>query len=198
MRKWLFIAVLLGLFLPCVSLARIGVGVGTGKVTIEEPMKAGGIYDIPSVIVFNTGDEPSGYFMDLLYDGSWTGLVPDKSWFTYEPKEIQLDPGKGGEMKIKMKFPLRVEPGEYFAFLAAHPAAKAQGGGTQIGVAAAAKLSFTVEPASWFQGVLFRLMNLVRIYKTWIYIFLGTVVVIVTILAIRKFVHIEIGMKKKN
>lgn len=197
MKRLFWLLILIGWFLPFVSLARIGVGVGTGRVTIEEPLKAGGIYNIPSVVVFNTGDEQSDYTMGLLYDGDWKGLKPEKSWFSYEPEKMPLDPGKGGEMKIKLTLPLKVEPGEYFAFLTAHPAAKTQNGGTQLGVAAAAKLSFSVEPANWFQGMLFRIINLIRIYKTWIYIFLGLLVAVMIFLVLRKFVHIEVGMKKK-
>lgn len=200
MRNFVLVMAIVALFLPSITTATVGVGVGTGKITIEQALKGGGIYNIPSLIVFNTGDETSDYGVSLMYENGQPELRPELDWFSFEPAQTNLEPTKGEEIKIKLTLPIRTEPGKYFAYLTAKPISTttSNGGGAVIGVAAAAKLSFTVEPANWFQGMFFRMMNLIRIYKTWIYVFLGIVVTVVVILAIRKFVHIEIGMKKKN
>lgn len=181
-------------------MAGVGVGVGTGKITVEQPLKAGGIYNIPSLVIFNTGDEVSDYGVSLMFENGQSELRPELTWFSFSPNQITLGPTKGAEIKIKLTLPTKIAPGKYFAYLTAKPVAAttANGGGAVIGVAAATKLNFMVEPASRLQGMLFRLMNLVRIYKTGIYIFIGVAAAIIVILTIRKFVHIEIGMKKKN
>ena len=43
----------LGLILPQIAVAKLGVGVGLGKVQIEEELSPGGIYKLPTLPVLN-------------------------------------------------------------------------------------------------------------------------------------------------
>ncbi len=61
MRKIFLLCLLIFLFPTGVVFARIGVGVGTGKITIDENLKPGIIYKLPPLTVVNTGDEASDY-----------------------------------------------------------------------------------------------------------------------------------------
>jgi len=68
--RYLRIAFFISLFIifPYVGLANVGVGVGLGKIQIDELLKSGGIYKLPSIPVINTGDEAG----DSRTDHRWT------------------------------------------------------------------------------------------------------------------------------
>lgn len=69
------------LFVPSLAFARLGVGVGTGKITVDEDLKAGSIYAVPPVTILNTGDEPSDYELLITYHSDQQEIWPDKEWF---------------------------------------------------------------------------------------------------------------------
>jgi len=122
-------------------LARIGVGVNLGKIEIDEPLKPGGIYNFPSIGVINTGDEPGDYELDVTYHQDQPELRPAKEWFSFSPSSFHLEAGQSQSVAIKLALPVRVKPGDYFAYLEAHPIIKA-GPGTTIGVELPPKLIF--------------------------------------------------------
>jgi len=160
------------LLLPIVVFGRIGVGIGTGKIQVDEPFKAGGIYDLPVLPVLNTGDEPGEYGVSIEYhEGQETnpemGLRPAAEWFGFEPSEFYLESGKVQIVKITLTLPAKTQPGDYFCYLEGHPVKKSVSGQTSIGVAAAAKLYFTVSPANIFQGIYYRFISLYRRYHPW-------------------------------
>jgi len=160
------IAVLL-FFSPIVAFGDIGVGVGLGKIQIDEPLKAGGIYDLPSLPVINTGDEPGQYGVSVEYQENVPQMWPAREWFHFDPQSFSLEPGKSQTAKVTLTLPLQAKPGNYFAYLEGHPIKKSVAGITTIGVAAAAKLYFTVAPANIFQGMYYRFMSLYSIYYPW-------------------------------
>ncbi len=161
------------LILPVFAFARLGVGVGVGKIQVEKPLKAGIIYDLPSLPVLNTGDEPSDYGVSIEYhekqeENPEMGLRPAKEWFSFEPANFHLEPGQSQQVKMKLALPIKgVKPGKYFVYLEAHPIRKAETGATQVGIAAAAKLYFTVAPSNIFQGIYYRFLSLYLRYHPW-------------------------------
>ena len=134
----------------CATFANIGVGVNTGKIQVDEKLKAGMIYKLPSITVINTGDEPADYETTIAYHQDQPELRPGQNWITFTPQKFHLDPGKGQLVEIKINLPIKIEPGNYFAYLEGHPIATVQKGNTVLGVAAASKLYFTVVPANVF------------------------------------------------
>jgi hypothetical protein len=204
MKKFSFLIFGLVFFLPVLVLARIGVGVGTGKIVVDQPLKPGLIYTLPSLMVLNTGDEPGEYGVSIEYhEGQETnpemGLKPAKEWLSFEPSQFHLEPGQAQQVKIKLSLPVKgVKPGQYFAYLEGHPVKKDVAGQTTIGVAAAAKLYFRVAPANFFVGVYYRIASLFALYSPWSYVVLTIVVVAILIGLFRQFFSLNIGISLKK
>lgn len=199
-KQVLIVFITLLAFTPIIVFGRIGVGVGNGKVQITEPLKAGGIYDLPQLPVLNTGDEPGEYTVSIQYhEGQETnpemGLKPQNEWFNFEPQSFHLEPGQVQNVKIILTLPTNIKPGNYFAYLEARPVKKSIAGQTSIGVAAAAKLYFTVAPANLFQGIYYRLVSLANRYYPFDAIILALVILGGLIFAFKKNFKIQIARK---
>ncbi len=198
MKKVLSITILALVFLPVVISAKIGVGVGTGKIVIDEKLKQGGIYELPPLTVLNTGDEPSEYEVEITYHEGQKEITPPNEWFDFSPQNFYLEPGEAQTVAIILNIPVKTTPGDYFGYLEGHPLKKQTVGVTSVGVAAAAKLYFTVSPSSWIQGVYHRALSLWDINQPWttyIAIVLG---IVILYLILSRFININIGFKKKE
>lgn len=189
----------LALLFPAISLARIGVGIGTGKIEINEKLKPGGIYTLPPLTVLNTGDEASGYGLSIEYHQDQPDLSPAREWFIFTPASFELEPGQSEVVGIKLNLPVKTEPGNYFAYLEAHPEKKSQtAGGASVGIASASKLYFTVAPANVWQGMYFRLSSFWKMYAPWPGIVSIIIAAVLVVLIFRKFFSFKIGITKKN
>ena len=95
-RSWLFFVLLVvSFFLPAsVIFAKIGVGMGAGEIRLTEAVKPGGIYKLPNLRVFNTGDEVTVYGMGVAYHQDNPELRPRQSWFSFSPATFTIEPGK--------------------------------------------------------------------------------------------------------
>jgi len=197
----LILGLYLFLLLPMLALAKIGVGVGAGKITIDQPLKPGLIYTLPSLSVVNTGDEPGEYGVSIEYHEGQEqradmGLRPNKEWFKFEPESFYLEPGQSQPVQIKLSLPIKgVKPGKYFAYLEGHPVMKSEAGVTSIGVAAAAKLYFTVAPANIFQGIYYRFISLYSRYHPWDTIILALIFAALVLRFISKRFKFQIARK---
>lgn len=199
-RKSLFrigFALVLGfvIFLPVVVLARIGVGVGTGKIQVDKPLQAGGIYDLPALPVLNTGDEPGDYGVSVEYHEGVPQMRPAREWFHFEPQSFSLDPGKVETVKVILTLPTKIQPGDYFAYLEGHPVKKSVSGQTSVGVAAAAKLYFTVAPANIFQGIYYRVISLYSRYHPWNTMILAVILLAMIVVFVGKRFKFQVARK---
>lgn len=169
MRKILAVAllVLACLAFPASALASVGVGVGTGRISIKEDIKAGSIYNLPPITVFNTGTENATYTMAVTLNEKQPELKPDPKWFTFSPQQFTLTPNQSQTVVPTFHPPLVTPPGAYFAYLEAHPDQTVQQGATAVGVAAATKLSFTVKASNIFLSILYRLVALYKQFRPW-------------------------------
>ena len=103
---------------PLLVLAKIGVGVGIGKIQVDQPLKSGLIYTLPNFVLVNTGNEPSEYGVQIVYHENQKEMRPAKEWFKFEPSQFFLEPGQSQLVQIKLTLPIRsAKPGDYFAFL---------------------------------------------------------------------------------
>ncbi len=191
------------LVLPLMIFARIGVGVGTGKIEVAEPLKPGGIYDLPSVEVFNTGTEPSDYSLRITYHANRPQMQPPEEWFSFSPSMFHLEPGRSQTVAVKLTLPVKgVKPGDYFCFLEAYPVIETEKGVTVIAIAAAAKLYFTVIPANIWQAMYYRFLALWARYVPWSWIILGLVLAAIIVLILRKILRryfsFQFGIRKKS
>lgn len=198
MKKIIILILGFALFLPVLAWAKIGVGIGTGKITMDQPLKAGQVHTLPVLVVLNTGDEPSEYGVSIISRESQPEFKPLKEWFSFEPSEFHLEPGQSQIVQIKLTLPIRgAKPGDYFTFLQAHPVKKAAVGGiTSVGVAAAAKLYFTVAPANIFQGIYYRFVFLYSRYHPWDTIVLAVLFVAIFLRFIGKRFKFKIARKE--
>ena len=185
---------ILGLILPTTSLAKIGVGVGLGKVAIDEELTPGGIYKLPTLPVLNTGDEDGEYQVTITFREDQEEFRPEEGWFTFSPQSFPLKAGESQQVEVSMTLPLGVRPGEYFAFLEASP--KVSGEGVSVGVAAATKLNFTVKPANILQAIIERIRKLFENNAPASYIFVGVIVAAGALIVGRRYIDLRIGLKK--
>jgi hypothetical protein len=196
-----FILLTLVLILPAAVFAKIGVGVGLGKIHLDEPLRAGGIYDLPSLPVLNTGDEPSDYAVGVDYFQDQEtrldmGLRPAAEWFRFEPQSFHLEPGKVQMVKITLTLPTKdIKPVNYFAYLEAHPVKKSEAGITAVNIAAATKLWFTVAPSNFFQGIYYRFISLYSRYHPWDTIILAVIFVVALLWFVSKKFKFQIARK---
>jgi len=197
MQKIIILFLIISLFLPLMVFASIGVGVNLGKIKIDEPLKPGGIYNFPSLGVINTGDEPGEYELEITYHQDQPQLRPAQEWFSFEPQQFHLEPGASQSVAVKLTLPMKMKPGDYFAYLEAHPIIKA-GPGTTIGVAAATKTYFTVIPANIWQAITHRISSFFTMYAPWPYVVLAIVIAAIIIAIFKKFFAFQIGIRRKT
>jgi hypothetical protein len=193
MRKVLTLG-LLGLLLlavPGAALASIGVGVGTGKIEVKENLRSGGIYNLPPVTVFNTGSETANYTMAVTLNEKQPQLKPDPKWFSFSPEKFRLAPGKSRIVTPTLHLPLKTKPGNYFAYLEAHPAQTVKRGTTSVGVAAATKLSFDVVASNILFALFYRLSALYRQFEPWSQIITGLVILLAISYIINRFINLK-------
>lgn len=184
------------LILPLAVFARVGVGIGGGEIRVEEALKPGGIYELPSLQVRNTGDEPSFYGLGTAYHVERTELRIPKEWFTFNPPKFYLEPGQSQRVAIKLTLPVKAQPGEYFCYVEAFPVAEA-GPGTTVGIAVGAKLFFTVVPANFWQAVTFRVSSFWQTYSPWTWIILAMVLATIIIVFLKKHFAFQFGVRKR-
>ena len=200
MPKHLFSTILISLVALLVAagaLAGVGVGVNLGKIKIDKALIPGGVYNLPSIGVINTGDETSDYELAVTFLQDQPELRPAPEWFSFNPSQFQLAPSESQPVAVQLTLPVKTEPGDYFAFLEAHPVVKA-GPGTTIGVAAATKINFTVAPANLWQAMTHRISSFFRLNAPWTYVVLVVVIGAILIAIFRKFFALQIGISKKK
>ena len=199
MRKIIVFVLTIALFLPFTVSARIGVGVGIGKIEVDKPLKPGGVYDLTPLIVINTGDEPADYEITIAFQSDQTQLRPAEGWFSFNPSTFHLDSGKTQNIGVRLTLPVKTKPGDYFVYLQGEPKKKTpSSGGATIGVAAATKLYFKVIPANIWQGIYYRFIFLYSRYHPWDTIILAMLGMAVLILIFKRYFNIQIGVKKKQ
>ncbi len=181
---------------PAATFAKIGVGVGLGKVNIDERLKPGGIYKLPTLPVLNTGDEAGDYEVEVTYLTDQAEMRPEADWFSFSPSQFHLEADSSQSVEVSLMLPVNARPGDYFAFLEAHPVTT--GEGVTIGVAAATKLNFTIKPSGVLGASIERVRSFFTTTSPVSYIVLGIVGTIVLIGIIRRYFSFNISLKRKE
>jgi hypothetical protein len=140
----------LGVAAPAV--ASMGVSIDVGSINVSEDLAPGGEYRLPAFGVRNPGTEPTTYKLVVSYIDDQEAGRPAEAWFTFEPAELTLQPGESRAVNARLTLPVDSEPGTYAALIG--PQIVSQGGGAQVGAAAAARLTFEVAPSSGFDAFL--------------------------------------------
>ena len=198
-KKNIIFALLIFMLLPSICLANVGVGVGTGKIIMEDNLKAGGIYKIVPLTVLNTGDEGSEYKISISYHTDQSELRVEKDWIIFTPVKFYLGSGEVEAVNVKLNLPVNAIPGDYFCYLEASPVKKYKtSGGASVGVAAAAKFYFTIAPANIFQGIYYRLLSITRNYSPWSYVVLAIIMMFILVIIFKKSFNFQISIGKKS
>ena len=164
----LLIFLLSSLFVLSPVYGSVGVGVGTGKIVLDELLKPGLGYELPPITVYNTGDEGSDYYLSIEFSTKEGKLESKQDWYIFTPREFYLNPRESQIVQVELKLPIRdVKPGEYFAYLTAQPVSDISEGSASVGVAAATKLYFSVISANIFQAIYFVVLDFIAKYRPW-------------------------------
>ena len=199
MKKAIYASLfLLLLILPAQVLAKIGVGIGNGKITLDEQLLPGKSYNLPDLSVFNTGDEPSKYKVSVTYHQEQEEKRPDLSWFNFDPDTFYLEPDQSQIVKAKLNIPIKTQPGNYFAYLEAQPAKVSKNEGAAIGVAAASKLYFSVKTQGVVRGVFYKASSFWNEYKPWTYITSIIILAGIGIYVTKKNINIKLSISRKE
>jgi hypothetical protein len=123
-----------------------GVALDLGKLEISQVLTPGGGYRLPPIGVRNPGDEVTSYRMVVSSVQGQAGTPVPDDWLEFEPREVTLKPGETRKVSARLSLPTGADPGDYEGLLAAQIVT--EGGGAQVGAAAAAKVTFEVESAT--------------------------------------------------
>ncbi len=197
---------------------RIGVGVATGKMEIDENLLLGKRYNLPPLVVLNTGEVSSYYEVVVEYKADHPNMKPPKNWFKFTPEKFFLEPGGQEAVQIRLTMPISgAKPGDYYALMVAQTTdapveveetdtevetddveeePKNPSAGATVGVAAGSSLYFTVEPANFLQGLYYRLLDLYNEHYPCSAIGLILLVLILIWMYIKR--NFEIEKKDKN
>ena len=179
------------------AFAQEGVGVNVGKIEVDEPVAPGGTYHMPPVGVINTGHDPSDYSLRIIYQHEQEEEEPPEEWFTFHPDRFRLEPGQLENVRITLRLPLTARPGDYFAFVEAFSVRDAdQQGGVALSVAAATRLSFTVEPSNVFSGAFLWVLHHFRDGSPWSYTVLGIVLAAIAGFLMIKVFKVRIKLER--
>jgi hypothetical protein len=185
------------LLLSATAFAGVGVGIGTGKIHIDAPLKPGTSFDLPGIPVLNTGSEPAEYGMSIQYHMDQPENRPSREWFSFDPATFRLDPKSSRVVRTRIALPVKVPPGDYFAYVQAQPQAADVPGTATVGVAAAAKLYFTVEPANALQGVYWRLASIMQAWAPWTTIVPIVLAAAVALKILGRFFSFNVGVRRR-
>jgi hypothetical protein len=132
---------------PLTAYADAGVGIGTGKIILNETLVPSTTYDLPSIAVYNTGDETGAYEMEVTFNERQPEFKPKAEWVTFSPKRFTLQPQAGQEVSVTITLPKDVQTGNYYAYIEAHGVNQTPSNGTEthITTAAAAKFYFSAK-----------------------------------------------------
>jgi hypothetical protein len=191
--------VLASLFSMClatgVALASVGVGITPGIIQVDEPLLPGGHYNLPSLQVMNTGTEAGDYEVVIARMGEQQELEPPAEYIVISPAQFHLEAGASQTVSLSLSIPAKARPGDYLAYIEAHPVAEA--GGTSVGVAAAAKLYFTIRPSNVWVGVTNAVGDFFTSTAPASYIVLGVVLVGVAAFFLRRHIRVDIRIRRR-
>ena len=176
--------------------ASVGVGIMPGTIRVDKPLLPGGIYSLPSVQVVNTGTEAGDYEVELASMAEQEELTPPAEFIVLSPTSFHLEPGANQSVSLSLSIPVKAKPGDYLAYIEAHPVAPG-GGGMSIGVAAASKLYFTIKPANVLVGIANSIGNFFTRTAPASYIVLGVVAVGLAVFFLRRHIKVNIRVGRK-
>ena len=136
---------------PSGASADEGVRLDLGAVTVERALVAGETYRLPVIGVSNPGTEQTDYRMGVGSVREQAERPVDPAWVTFEPSTFSLAPGQVQAVEVRLVLPPNVASASYAGLLRAEIVGSADTP-IAVGAAAAARLSFVVQPSGWVEA----------------------------------------------
>jgi hypothetical protein len=167
MRRVAFVLIALaGLLLSCeIAAADRGVALDLGRLDVAQKLTPGGGYRLPPLGVRNPGDEVTSYRVVVSHVQGQEGKPIPTAWVHVKPGALTLKPGRTQKVQARLSLPTGADPGDYEGLLAAQIVTK--GKGAQVGAAAAAKLTFSVESATLLGAWWYRITTFLSGHAPW-------------------------------
>ena len=128
--------------------ASIGVGVQGAPVRLRAIAQPGGSYALPPVYVINTGTQDESISMRVQRLSHGPGRPVPASWIQFSGDGMQLAASKSAKVPLELVVPAGAAPGKYLSDVVVVGSAAVTAGQTNLGVAAATKLEFSVGQGS--------------------------------------------------
>lgn len=138
------LAIAMALASPALAAATQGVRINIGRIDVNDHLVAGRTYHLPDLEVSNPGTEPAGYLMLATAVTGQTDGPIDAAWMSFEPSTFSLAPGQSQRVAVAITIPKDTQPATYGGLLKAQ--VTGSGTGVSVGVAAAARITFTTAP----------------------------------------------------
>lgn len=166
------LATVFGLCLPAGALTQ-GVSVDLGRVAIDDELRAGQRYTLPTIGVTNRGTERTSF---QVVAGPMEGVRSGpSSWFRLEPASFELAPGETQPVSVSLVLPPDASPANYQQLISARIAPTGEEG-IGLGAAAASVVSFRVVPSSVWEGMWNSAMSFFRAGHPWSTLAVGVIV----------------------
>ncbi len=133
---------------PWLAQASIGVGVQGAPVRLHTVARPGSSYALPPVYVVNTGTQDETISMRVQRLSHGPGRTVPSSWIRFTGNGMQLSARKSARVPLELVVPAGAAPGKYLSDVVVVGSAAISVGKTNLGVAAATKLEFSVGRAS--------------------------------------------------
>jgi hypothetical protein len=159
------VVVLCGLLGASEASADRGVALDIGRLDVAQKLTPGGGYRLPPLGVRNPGDEVTSYRIVVSHVQGQQGKPIPEDWVRVKPAELTLKPGKTKKVEARLSLPTGADPGDYEGLLAAQIVTK--GKGAQVGAAAAARLTFSVEAATLLGAWWYRIRTFLLGHEPW-------------------------------
>lgn len=165
-RAAVVLAALTGFLLTSgLAAADRGVALDLGRLDVAQKLTPGGGYRLPPLGVRNPGDEITSYKIVVSHVQGQNGKPIPQAWVHVNPAQLTLKPGRTQKVRARLDLPTGANPGDYEGLLAAQIVTK--GKGAQVGAAAAAKLTFSVEASTWLGAQWYRIRTFLSGHEPW-------------------------------
>lgn len=164
---------------PGIASAAPGAGIDKGVMPAPEPARPGVAYDLDTLTIFNTGDEPATFEMLVVPVNKQDKLTPAGEWFTFTPQTFELAPGAHRQVEVAMKLPASAASGQYEALLGGRPVREQEG--VFVNVGAAARLKMDVAQSNLLAAMYFGALSFMALWAPWSYVVLAALLIAIVI-----------------
>ena len=187
---------LLSILAPTVLFADGGVGIMPSKIEVDELLSPGSYKVLPTLQVFNTGDQSARYVVQVTSLQEQTEVRAGSDYFAFYPGVFTLDPGGNQIITLSLNIPVDAEPGDYLGLIEAHP--QDTGKMVDISIAAASRIYFTVKPANFMQAAWVGVNSFFERHAPLSYIVPLVLLVVCLFVLLRRNLKIELKIARRR